>query len=163
LVHPRRYLLAVSPPPAQIAAETRPKAVQSASTSTTRPSRLYDVAVVIPTIGRSTLERAVRSIYAQEFSGTIQVLIGIDVWAMPRPLDSLVAEAPRNCAVTVFDPGYSTSVRHGGIHASRDGGALRTILSYAAYSRLVAYLDDDNWWAADHIASLTQAIVGHDW
>jgi hypothetical protein len=162
LVHPQRYLLAVSPP-SQIAVEAQSKGAQSAGTPTTRPSRPYDVAVVIPTIGRPTLDRAVRSIYTQKFSGTIQVLIGIDARAAPRSLDSLVAEAPRNCAVTVFDPGYSTSVRHGGIHAARDGGALRTILSYAAHSRRVAYLDDDNWWAADHIASLVQAIAGHDW
>jgi hypothetical protein len=27
----------------------------------------------------------------------------------------------------------------------------------------VAYLDDDNWWAPDHLASLRQAIEGHDW
>jgi predicted O-methyltransferase YrrM len=65
--------------------------------------------------------------------------------------------------VTVFDPGYSTSVRHGGVHASRDGGALRTLLSYAAHSRLVAYLDDDNWWAPDHLAAITAAAAGRAW
>lgn len=40
---------------------------------------------------------------------------------------------------------------------------MRTILSYAARSRLVAYLDDDNWWAADHLSTLTRAVAGHDW
>jgi hypothetical protein len=27
----------------------------------------------------------------------------------------------------------------------------------------VAYLDDDNWWAPDHLGSLVGAIAGHDW
>ena len=43
----------------------------------------FDVAVVIPTVLRSTLARAVRSVFAQEFDGRIQVLIGVD-----RPLGS---------------------------------------------------------------------------
>jgi hypothetical protein len=127
--------------------------------------RPYDAAVVIPTVGRETLDRAVRSVYAQDFPGTVQILVGVDVWAEPRPrsaLEALAAEAPPNRVVTVFDPGYSTSARHGGVHPARDGGALRTILSYAAHSRLVAYLDD-NWWAPDHLASLVRAIAGHDW
>jgi hypothetical protein len=36
-------------------------------------------------------------------------------------------------------------------------------MSYAANSRHVAYLDDDNWWAPDHLATLLDAIAGHEW
>jgi hypothetical protein len=61
----------------------------------------------------------------------------------------------------VVDPGYSTSVRHGGLHANQFSGALRTILTYLANSRHVAYLDDDNWFAPDHLSSLLAA--GGDW
>jgi len=161
LVHPKRYLLAVTSPSSPLPPPPQPSS--SAITTLTRPARPYDVAVVIPTIGRDTLDRAVRSVYAQAFPGTIQILIGFDGAPVPRSFDALLAAAPSNCAVTVFNPGYSTSVRHGGIHASRDGGALRTILSYAAHSRLVAYLDDDNWWAADHLATLTAAAAGRSW
>jgi len=36
-------------------------------------------------------------------------------------------------------------------------------LSYAANSRFVTYLDDDNWYAPDHLATLLPAIAGKDW
>jgi len=124
----------------------------------------FDVAVVIPTVGRSTLQRAVKSIYAQHFQGRIQILIGIDVWKGERSaVKELIAMAPSNCAVTVIDLGYSTASRNGGLYPAGTGGALRTILSYAAHSRLVAYLDDDNWWGPDHLVSLVGAISGRDW
>jgi hypothetical protein len=125
----------------------------------------YDVAVVIPTVGRPTLERAVQSVFTQDFVGRIQILIGVDVLMGDDRglLNALVAAAPANQSVLVFDPGYSTAKRNGGFFASGDGGALRTILSYVAHSRLVAYLDDDNWWAMDHLSSLVEAISGHDW
>ena len=32
-----------------------------------------------------------------------------------------------------------------------------------ANSRLVAYLDDDNWWAPNHLTTLVKAIDGFDW
>jgi len=41
------------------------------------PSR-FDAAVVIPTTLRPTLARAIESVYAQRFTGTIQILIGLD-------------------------------------------------------------------------------------
>jgi hypothetical protein len=125
----------------------------------------YNVAVVIPTIGRQTLERAVHSVYSQDLPGTIQLLIGVDVWkgGDRGRLNALAQSAPTNRTTIVFDPGYSTSFRHGGFTASGDGGALRTILSYVAHSRLVAYLDDDNWWAPEHLSLLVKAIAGHDW
>jgi hypothetical protein len=63
----------------------------------------------------------------------------------------------------VLDPGYSTSRRHGGLHPASDGGVLRTILSYLVNAPLVAYLDDDNWWAPDHLSSLMSAIHGKGW
>lgn len=128
------------------------------------PSGSFDVAVVVPTIGRPTLERAIRSIFSQDLVGTIQVLIGVDAWNGDRErLATLAADAPEKCDLFVFDPGYSTSVRHGGFTTAQDGGALRTVLSYAAQSRFVAYLDDDNWWAPDHLSLLMRAVRGHDW
>lgn len=123
-----------------------------------------DIAVVIPTILRPSLRRAVDSIYAQDFPGTIHVMIGID----RRDGDSGVIEAlrrscPERVSVTVLDLGYSTSQRNGGLHPSADGGVMRTVLSYLANARLVAYLDDDNWWEADHLSSLYETIQGKDW
>jgi hypothetical protein len=124
----------------------------------------FAAAVVMPTILRPSLRRAVQSVYAQDAPGVMQLLLGIDKpLGDPSLLNELVASKPDNWVVTIFDLGYSTSVRHGGIYPARDGGALRTILSYAANSRYVAYLDDDNWWAPDHLSSLLGTIAGVDW
>lgn len=124
----------------------------------------FEAAVVVPTVVRPTLGQAIHSVYAQAFDGRIQILIGIDRWVGERAyLDGLIAEAPSHVAVTVVDLGYSTSQRHGGLYPSSFGGALKTILSYAANSRHVAYLDDDNWYASDHLASMRKAISGKAW
>ncbi|HTR56642.1 MAG TPA: glycosyltransferase family 2 protein [Casimicrobiaceae bacterium] len=124
----------------------------------------FDVGVVMVTIVRSTFAQALRSIYQQRFAGRIQVLIGIDRWQGERSvLDQLIGERPSNVAVTVVDLGYSTSQRHGGLYPSHYGGALKSILSYAANSRYVTYLDDDNWYAPDHLTTLLAAIAGRDW
>jgi hypothetical protein len=65
--------------------------------------------------------------------------------------------------LSILDPGYSTSRRHGGIYPNHFGGSLRTVLSYLANARLVAYLDDNDWFAADHLAALKLAIRERDW
>lgn len=123
-----------------------------------------DVAVVIPSILRPTLGEALDSIFEQSFGGRIQVLVGID-----KPVgdigmvDALCARRPANVTVQLFYPGYSTSVRHGGVHPARDGGVLRCLLSYLANSRLVAYLDDDNWWDHDHLRQMCRAMERAAW
>jgi hypothetical protein len=124
----------------------------------------FDVAVVIPTTLRPELARAVGSVFAQDFAGRIQILVGIDQPEGDAALiESLARDCPPAMQLSVLDPGYSTSVRHGGLYPNRFSGALRTILTYLANSPLVAYLDDDNWWAPDHLSSLVDAIRGADW
>ena len=54
-------------------------------------------------------------------------------------------------------------MRRGGLYPGASCGALRTILSYAAHSRRVAYLDDSSWWAPDHLHTLCEALNGRDW
>jgi hypothetical protein len=124
-----------------------------------------DFAVVIPTILRSTLVDAVQSVFSQRFSGSIQLLIGIDASNQDTTLiDQFCGTIPDRQSVLLFYPGYSTSCRHGGVHISRDVGSLRTMLSYLANSRYVAYLDDDNWWSDDHLSSMhTQLSAGAEW
>ncbi len=126
--------------------------------------RPADVAVVIPTVLRPSLLRAVRSVFDQSLAGRIQVLIGIDQRQGDSAiLDTLSRECPSNVTLTIFDPGYSTSRRYGGFYANYYSGALRTILSYAANSKYVAYLDDDDWWGRQHLSSLLAAIAHKDW
>ncbi|MBT6512880.1 MAG: hypothetical protein HOL02_20820 [Rhodospirillaceae bacterium] len=58
---------------------------------------MFDAAVVIPTLLRSSLVRAVESVFAQDFDGRIQVLIGVDVAKGDRAvLDDLEARVPKN-------------------------------------------------------------------
>jgi hypothetical protein len=123
-----------------------------------------DAAVVIPTILRPSLKQAVESVFGQAFSGRIHILIGIDRIAGDLAIiDQICALRPSHCAVQVLWPGYSTSIHNGGLALPADGGALRAVLSYLANSPYVAYLDDDNWWAAAHLSQLRRAADDADW
>src|SRR5690349_8914631 len=124
----------------------------------------FDAAIVMVTVVRDTFAQALRSVFAQTFAGRIQVLVGVDRWVGDRAqVEALARQSPSHVAVTMLDLGYSTSKRHGGLYPSHYGGALKTILSYAANSRCVTYLDDDNWYAPDHVASMLAAMNGKAW
>ncbi len=127
-------------------------------------TKLFDVAVVMPTIVRPSLLEALTSVYDQTFEGTVQILVGVDSLQGEKSiLDRLEDGIPDRMTLTLFDPGYSTSSRHGGIHSARDGGALRTLLSFLAHSRYVTYLDDDNLWHPNHLSHSLKAVEGYDW
>lgn len=126
----------------------------------------HAVAVVIATTCRLSLLRAVRSVFAQRLDGRIQVLVGVDCDPHGRRdalLAQLVAECPAHVTLSLIDMGYSTSRRHGGPHASFYGGALRSALTLLADSRVVVYLDDDDWLKEDHCAAVLGAIAGNKW
>ena len=124
----------------------------------------FDVAVVIPTVLRATLTAAIESVYRQEGNLRIQILLGVDTpESAIDDFRDLFEAHPKNCAVQVLYPGYSTFVRHGGLHPARDGGVLRSVLTYLANSRFVSYLDDDNWYGATHLAGILGSIDGADW
>lgn len=124
----------------------------------------FDVAVVMPTILRPEIAGALTSVFAQKFPGRIQILVGVDVArGDPSLVQAACASRPENCVVQVIYPGYSTSGRHGGLCEAWDGGVLRSVLSFLANSRLVAYLDDDNWWHPDHLRLLAGAIRDRDY
>ena len=125
-----------------------------------------DVSVVLVTICRKTLYRAVRSVFGQDFEGTIHLLVGADVEMFGdfnEIMGELMAECPANITLTGISLGYSTSARHGGVHSSWYGGSLRTALSFLSTSELVTYLDDDDWYEPQHLRLLYQAIQGHAW
>jgi len=123
--------------------------------------RPFDVAVVTPTVGRPALGDAIESVFQQDFQGRIQMLVGFDIGGeIPDFLWPVMRRRPPNVSVLLLHLPYSTFRRHGGLHAPADGGSLRTILSYMANSRRVAYLDDDNRWAPAHLRLLLQAIEG---
>jgi len=123
-----------------------------------------DVAVVMPTILRPQLRRALEAVYAQTFEGRVQLAIGVDVAdGDPALLTGLLDERPENFSALVVTLPFSTSQRHGGVHSPMDGGALRAILSLAANARRIAYLDDDNEWLPRHLELLMRAVEGRAW
>ncbi len=129
-------------------------------------SQTFDIAVVVPTVGRQSLRRAVESVFAQDFAGSIHILIGVDVDLLGKCRElreMLTARCPERMQITWLDLGYSTSKRHGGVHSCSYGGALRSILTMCAQSQIVAYLDDDDWYFKSHIGKLAQAIRGKKW
>ena len=132
--------------------------------STDDPQRQADVAVVMPTIGRAVLGRALTSIFDQDHPGSIQVLLGFDQpCEISDSLRSIIQSKPDRISVLLMQLPYSTSVRHGGVHMATDGGATRSILSFMANSSYVAYLDDDNEWERSHLRLLLGAVVGKAW
>ncbi len=125
----------------------------------------FEAAVIMPSTLRETIFKALESVFAQTDIGPVQILIGIDI-DPENNIDSLCSfleSAPDNIAISLINPGYSTSQRHGGMHKAFDGGALRTILSFLANSPFLAYLDDDNWWEKNHLSSLISVIKNKPW
>jgi hypothetical protein len=126
--------------------------------------RPADVAVVTPTVLRPSLLRAARSVFRQRQAGRIHLLIGVDVaQGDTAVLDTIRTECPAHVMLTVLDLGYSTSRRHGGVYSNAYGGSLRGILTLAANSTKVAYLDDNDWYAPSHLSLLLRAIEGRPW
>jgi hypothetical protein len=125
----------------------------------------HDVAVVVPTLCRDSLIRAVHSVYRQNYSGSIQVLVGVDFDPENRcaQLHETLDDAPGNVTLTWLDLHYSTSKRHGGVHDCLFGGSLRSALTLLANAEIVVYLDDDDWLHPDHIAQVLAAIEGKKW
>ena len=128
------------------------------------PPGPFDVAVLIRTVLRPTLAQAVRSVFAQDFAGSVQILVGIDGVPGDRVIVApLAAECPARMRLDILDLPYSTAARRGGVYSNATGGALPVLLAYAAQARHIVYLDDDNWAAPDHLSRLHAACQGFDW
>lgn len=128
------------------------------------PKKKAQVAVVIPTVVRDSIYETLESVFAQTGVESISIMIGVDVAL--GDLDKLLKwleNIPSFVSVTVLALPYSTSVRHGGVHIAMDCGALRPILTLMANSSHVAYLDDDNTWAPNHLCELLSAVKGKVW
>lgn len=122
---------------------------------------MKNISIVITSIARDSLLRAVRSIYAQEYDGNIQLCIGIDVDAYGNAdkfKQIILSECPKNCSVLWMNLGYSTSTRHGGVHGCHFGGSLRTALTLLAKYKRVMFLDDDDWLTPNHCSAMIDAM-----
>jgi hypothetical protein len=122
--------------------------------------------VVIPTVCRPDLLRCVRSIFHQNYACPIQILIGVDVDKYSNLTEFklvLDTECPSHIDIFWLNLDYSTSKRHGGLHACYFGGSLRTALSFLAKYEHVMYLDDDDWLHPDHFISISKLFPENDW
>jgi glycosyltransferase involved in cell wall biosynthesis len=127
---------------------------------------IADVSIVIISIGRKSLTRAVMSIFSQKYDGNIQILIGLDgdFYGNAESIKEFIIKAcPGNMYITWIDVGYSTSKRHGGVHHCFFGGSLRTSLSFLAQSKYVMYLDDDDWLSENHCTEIMAVIEDNFW
>lgn len=128
------------------------------------PTTPFDAAVVMFTKRRGPLAAAVRSVFEQQFTGRVQILVGVDGPNGDRAaLAALAREVPPHMALTVVDPGYSTVRSRGGLYAPEAGGSLRTALSLLANARLVAYLSEFSRYAPGHLDLLRRAIGDKAW
>jgi hypothetical protein len=83
----------------------------------------FDAAVVIFTNRTGTLAAAVRSVWAQQFHGRVQVVVGVDGPDADRDaLAALAREVPATMALRVIDPGYSTARSRGDSMRPRPAG-----------------------------------------
>lgn len=122
---------------------------------------MKNISIVITSIARDSLLRAIRSIFSQDYPGNIQVCIGIDkdVYGNADKYKQIILnECPKNCSVLWMNLGYSTSVRHGGVHGCQFGGSLRTALTLLAKYKRVMFLDDDDWLTPDHCSTMIKTM-----
>jgi hypothetical protein len=124
------------------------------------------ISIVIPTVARASLVRAVQSVYAQKYDGELQLLVGLDADVTGQAAairEQLEGARPAHARLDWIDLGYSTSVRHGGVHSCTFGGSLRSALTFLAKHRLVMYLDDDDWLDEIHCHDIVSSIADKPW
>jgi glycosyltransferase involved in cell wall biosynthesis len=110
--------------------------------------QLTDVAVVIPTHNRkSMLEAALNSVLAQEFDGTIAIIV-VDDCSQDGTADWV-----QQCHPQVHLIRLPQNV---GAYAARN----RAI--QVANSRYIAFLDSDDLWEPDYLKSQITALAGRD-
>jgi len=99
------------------------------------------VSVVIPTVGRSELARAVASVRQQDYPGPIELIIVGDL-----PEGTLERAAVQEAAVTLYTGG------------AKRGGAARNLGVEAASQPFVAFLDDDDEWHPGKLSTQMRAF-----
>jgi hypothetical protein len=117
-----------------------------------RQLRIPRVAVVTPTTGAATLERAIESVATQTSPGIVH-------W--------IVADGPGavEAANRIADPWVETgAVRFTALPENTGAGGWNGHRIYGAVPWLssadyVAFLDEDNWFEPDHVHDLLEAIV----
>ncbi|MFF2843308.1 glycosyltransferase family 2 protein [Paenarthrobacter sp. NPDC057981] len=98
---------------------------------------LPDVSVVIPSIGREELARAIDSVVKQDYAGRVEIVISFDLDESKVPPDAIAAA--RTADVKVFTGGQ------------RRGGFARNLGIESASGTWIAFLDDDDEWSPEKL------------
>jgi tetratricopeptide (TPR) repeat protein len=121
------------------------------------PSPRFSVTVITPTIGTRYLPQAIESVQAQ----TYPLLEHLVVADGPEHHEAVRACLPRQPRHPVHLLMLPQNTGGGGFNGHRVYGATPNLVN----GRFVAFLDEDNWFEPDHIASLMARISaeGLDW
>lgn len=115
------------------------------------PRPRYEVSVITPTIGTAFLQQAIESVQQQRYP-LVRHFIVADGPDCHDRIARMLPTAPRHPIHVLPLP---LNVGSGGFNGHRVYGALPFLVP----SRFVAFLDEDNWFADDHLETLMQAIT----
>lgn len=108
------------------------------------------VAVVTTTVGRNTLEQAIRSIQQQTYPCQHYIFIdGKQFWEQVKAQE---LEQRYPDVTFVFLPMNTGGKDHVG------NGAIHAIAPYLLQEEIICFLDDDNWHSPDHVEHLVRLI-----
>lgn len=115
------------------------------------PRPRFSVTVVTPTIGTPFLAQAIASVQTQTYPLLEHVLVADG----PMYRERVRAMLPSNPAhpVSVFELPHNTGA--GGFNGHRIYGAMPQLVN----GRFVAFLDEDNWFEPEHVATLMEQIT----
>jgi hypothetical protein len=115
----------------------------------------FDVTVITPTTGRSSLLDLIRSVDGQEGSIRVQhILLWDDKREPGAPTPDMLAGEHR--LSVVMPAGF-------GRFGDAPGSALRAVGLLAAVTPWVTFADDDVWWEPLHIQTTWNCLQGHNW
>ena len=115
------------------------------------PRPRYEVSVVTPSIGTEFLSQAIESVQRQIYPFVRHFIVADG----PECHDHIAGMVPTDPRHPIHVLPLPLNVGGGGYNGHRVYGAMPFLVP----SRFVAFLDEDNWFADDHLETLMQAIT----
>jgi tetratricopeptide (TPR) repeat protein len=117
------------------------------------PRPRYEVSVITPTIGTAFLRQAIESVQRQRYP-FVRHFIVVDG---PECHDRVIGLLPSDPRHPIHVLPLPLNVGGGGFCGHRVYGAMPFLVP----SRFVSFLDEDNWFADDHLETLMQAVTAN--
>lgn len=119
------------------------------------PTPRYTVSVITPTVGTNHLRQAIASVQSQTYPLVSHWVVADGPECYER-VRGMLPSAPRH--LVRFLP-LPVNVGDGGFCGHRVYGAA----GYLVDGEFVAFLDEDNWYEPDHLASLMELVTARGW